>query len=297
MLDCTVFTPDSPTLQQRTGNLVEVANTPVSPTLIRPSKGDGWSVNVTVPGIGVACVDIGGDQLAGALREGVLPGGRLRGDWVWVRLGNRQHLVRVGSEQHTIAASQTRQPHRKPLRASELVPGRSYLDAQGYAYLYLGEVATVCATARDTRGGGAPWDVQRFRGPAFLELRHTLFAVTSDPVALESFRNVASHLFRLHFTPRPAAFYAVAPVHPVSPEDAVAFARDVLLAPDDDYDRPPWMLEAMLTQANKYLLRSTSTDPHRSPVDPKVFRDLARAYASVSRDPVPVELATDPLLA
>lgn len=292
---CSVYLPESAVLSRMTTGSVAVPNTPLEGVrLMRPATGEAWWVGIPVPGVGLATVEVSAEQVSGAIREGILPGGILRGAWCWVRLGNRQHLVRVGSAQYVIAAGQAATPvGRKPLKASTFVPGRAYLDHRGRAFLYLGEVATVSAQCRDAYSQ-APWDVLRVRGVAYLEFGHTLFQTGSPVADLATFRAVPSFHFRLHLTPRPANFYGEAPVRNVTAEEAVAFTRDVLLTPNKDALTP--ISVQVLSNAIRLLLRSTATDPLASPVDPQVFRDLADAYRHVTGKPVPEELATDPLL-
>lgn len=292
VLATAVYLTDSPTLAKLTSWSHEAPNEPLRElVLIGPSVGGAWFVGGVVPDLGYLRLEVPGTQFEAALRDGLRPGGILPGEWVWARLGTALKLVRVGSVEHTIAASQTRpEKGRKPLKPRDLVPGQVYLDHRRCGYLYLGEVATVAEQ-------GAVWSTpkpvfSRHRGPAYLEFRHAPIGRGED-VSLADLRGVPGTAFRLHCTPRPANLYEVAPVRRVSAVEAVEFARAVL----DSV--PLWAADqwakADLARASTLLLRSTTDDPLTHPVDPAVFRRLSTAYMSVFGAPPPVELTTDPL--
>lgn len=88
-------------------------------------------------------VDLKEDVLMDALLQtGVMPGGKLQGEFIWVKLRSQLKLVRVGSELHRLVLEFDSKKDTKPISKNELEVGGIYQTRKKEKALFLGYVNT-----------------------------------------------------------------------------------------------------------------------------------------------------------
>src|SRR5579885_3656062 len=89
-------------------------------------------------------VDLREDVLMDTLLQaGVEPGGLLKGEYVWAKMGSQMKLVRVGSELHRLIVEFDSKKDMKPVGKGDLEVGGVYQDRKKNKAIFVGYVNTV----------------------------------------------------------------------------------------------------------------------------------------------------------
>jgi hypothetical protein len=89
-------------------------------------------------------VDLREDVLMDTLlQSGVEPGGLLKGEYVWAKMGSQMKLVRVGSELHRLVVEFDSKKDIKPVGKADLEVGGVYQDRKKNKAIFVGYVNTV----------------------------------------------------------------------------------------------------------------------------------------------------------
>jgi hypothetical protein len=128
----------------KTVKVDEVENEPITDVkvLSLEERGNGGRAYKAL--IGRYYVDLREDVLMDTLLQvGVDPGGVLKGEYVWAKMGPQMKLVRVGSELHRLVTEFDSKKDIKPVSKGDLEVGGVYQDRKKNKAIFVGYVSTV----------------------------------------------------------------------------------------------------------------------------------------------------------
>lgn len=128
----------------KTPSTKEVDNHPISNVKVLSLEQRGQGGRAYKALIDNFYVDLREDVLMDTLLQtGIDPGGVLKGEYVWAKLGSQMKLVRVGSELHRLITEFDSKKDIKPVGKKNLEVGGLYQDRKKNKAVFLGYVNTV----------------------------------------------------------------------------------------------------------------------------------------------------------
>ena len=135
----------------RKHTITERENKPIKDirVLSLQKRGDGRAYKALIDNF---YVDLREDVLMDTLLQvGVEPGGILKGEYVWAKMGTNTKLVRVGSELHRLIVEFDSKKDWKPISKKELEIGGVYRDRKKNAAIFIGYVSGTTFKSENTR--------------------------------------------------------------------------------------------------------------------------------------------------